>query len=44
MKSRAFERLGRYLLSFVCVIAYLFLFTAMIANTLDTNVYDFLLG
>jgi len=44
MKSEALEKLGRFLLSLICFTAYLFLFAAVIANTLDTNVYDFLLG
>jgi hypothetical protein len=44
MKSGASQKLGRYLLSFICVVAYLFLFTAMIANTLNVDLHDFLLG
>lgn len=44
MKSGASQKLGRYLLSFICIVAYLFLSAAMIANTLNLNVHDFLFG
>lgn len=44
MKSEAFERLGRFLLSLICFTAYLFLFAAVIANTTNTSLHDFVLG
>jgi hypothetical protein len=44
MKSKIIENITRYLLSFVCFTAYLFLFLAVIANAYRTNVFDFLLS
>lgn len=44
MKAETSEKLTKFLLSVICITAYLFLSAAMIATTLDTNVYNFLLG
>ena len=44
MKSEALERLGRFLLSLICFTAYLFVFAAAIANTLNVSLNNFLLG
>lgn len=44
MKPETNEKIGRFLLSLACFVAYLFVFVAVIANALDTNVSRFLLG
>lgn len=44
MKSTTNEKIARYLLSFVCFTAYLFLFFAVIASAYHTDAYHFLLG
>ena len=44
MKHEAYQKLGQFLLSLICFAAYLFLFIAVIADALNTNVYDFILS
>lgn len=40
MKPETKEKTGRVLLSLICFTAYIFFFIAVIANTLDTTIYD----
>jgi hypothetical protein len=44
MKSETKEKIGQFLLSLVCLAAYLYVFVAVIANAFDTKVSRFLLG
>lgn len=44
MKAEASEKLTRYLLSVVCITAYIFLCVAVIASALNANLHDFVLG
>ena len=44
MKPEMNEKLSRFLMSMICFTAYLFLFVAVIASALGTNLRDFLLG
>jgi hypothetical protein len=44
MKPETNDKISRFLLSFFCFTAYLFFCVAMVANALDTNLSDFLLG
>jgi hypothetical protein len=44
MKSEKSEKITRFLLSFICFTAYIFLFVAVMANAYGTNLNHFLLG
>ena len=44
MMYQVLERLARLLFSLICFTVYLFFFAAVLANTLNANLYHFLLG
>ena len=44
MNTEGYQKLGRFLLTLICFAAYLFLFIAVLANTLDTNLSHTILG
>ena len=48
MKSETYQKLSekfrRFLLSFICIAAFLFFFVAVLANSLNTNLNHFLFG
>jgi hypothetical protein len=44
MKSKLQEKVIRSLLSLICFMAYTFLFIAVLADALNTNVYRVVLG
>lgn len=44
MKPETEDKINRLLLSIIFITTYIFLFVAVIAKALDTNLYNFLLG
>ncbi|HEX5731598.1 MAG TPA: hypothetical protein VF131_02095 [Blastocatellia bacterium] len=44
MKFEGDQKLIRFLLTIICITAYLFFFIAVLADTFNTNLYDFVVG